>query len=227
MKKLLSLLLFVSLFSFSSCSSESEHIHNYSEWETTKNATCTDDGEASRFCSCGDTQIKNIASKGHDWKNATCESAKTCKVCKIIEGEALGHYYIGLECVRCGNENQPNVSVEIECPETLAYYYGYSGENQSKCTITNISYQFNNANIGFSLDITYDITKTYDVDGAFGNTPIRFKYILYGSDGSIAVSGDDFDYNIVVGQKKSGQTISLKLSSIDSSYRIVFMNYRL
>ena len=35
----------------------------------------------------------------HDWKDATCEEPKTCKVCGKTEGEALGHEYTDATCV--------------------------------------------------------------------------------------------------------------------------------
>ena len=44
----------------------------------------------------------------HTWTDATCESPKTCSVCKITEGEALGHDYIDATteapktCKNCG-----------------------------------------------------------------------------------------------------------------------------
>ena len=36
------------------------HTHSFSEWETTKKPTCTTDGEQTRFCDCGENQIKSV-----------------------------------------------------------------------------------------------------------------------------------------------------------------------
>ncbi len=34
-----------------------------------------------------------VAAKGHTWTDATCTAPKTCSVCSVTEGEALGHNY--------------------------------------------------------------------------------------------------------------------------------------
>ena len=43
---------------------------------------------------------------GHDWLQATCSEPKTCSVCYLTSGEALGHSYKNGFCTRCG-EAQP------------------------------------------------------------------------------------------------------------------------
>ena len=37
------------------------------------------------------TKDATIPALGHDWADATCTTPKTCKVCKVTEGDALGH----------------------------------------------------------------------------------------------------------------------------------------
>ena len=65
------------------------------ELKNIKDATCTEKGYT------GDTYCKgcgvklsdgtDIPAAGHDWAAATCTTPKTCKVCKVTEGDALGH----------------------------------------------------------------------------------------------------------------------------------------
>ena len=51
---------------FAACGGEeSEHTHEYGEWITTKNATCTADGTQTRYCSCGEKQTEVIVALGH------------------------------------------------------------------------------------------------------------------------------------------------------------------
>ncbi len=65
------------------------------EVKNAKAATCTEKGYT------GDTHCKGCGVKlsdgtdtpatGHDWAAATCTTPKTCKVCKVTEGNALDH----------------------------------------------------------------------------------------------------------------------------------------
>jgi len=57
-----------------------EHVDANDAWET--------DGENHwHTCACG-TEFDKAA---HDWAEANCTEPKTCKVCALTEGEALGH----------------------------------------------------------------------------------------------------------------------------------------
>ncbi len=80
------------------------HTHAFGEWETTKNATCTEVGELARYCSCGEVQSKPALALGHDEvsheaKAPTCteigwDAYVTCSRCDYTtyaEKAALGH----------------------------------------------------------------------------------------------------------------------------------------
>ena len=89
----------------------SEHTHIFSEWDVTKNPTCTEDGIKVRYCSCGDKQSEMIAALSHTPDTAVIEnkveaSCTTpgsydnvvyCTICgtslnsKHVEVGALGH----------------------------------------------------------------------------------------------------------------------------------------
>lgn len=55
-----------------------------------------------------DTTSSGVCANGHDWKEASCSSPKTCKVCGKLQGAPLGHdwesatCYTPATCTRCG-----------------------------------------------------------------------------------------------------------------------------
>ena len=90
----------VVLMCFASCSMDqpqtppSEHTHNFGEWETSKNATCSSEGEMIRYCSCGESQSKTVSMLAHnevidEAVEASCGKAgltkgKHCSVCDTV-----------------------------------------------------------------------------------------------------------------------------------------------
>lgn len=84
-----------------------EHVHSWDEGKVTKEATCTEAGEKTYTCDCGETKTEEIPALGHDYdegkvtKEATCteagEKTYTCKHdsshTKTEEIPALGHDY--------------------------------------------------------------------------------------------------------------------------------------
>ena len=92
------------------------HEHDFGEWTVTISATCTEEGEEQRTCSCGETETRPIAAKGHteaiDAAVApTCTETgltegKHCSVCNevLVEQEVLQtipHNYVDGVCTRC------------------------------------------------------------------------------------------------------------------------------
>ncbi len=67
--------------------------HSYTS-KVTKAATCTAAGVKTFTCSkCSHSYTESIPATGHTWTAATCTAAKTCSVCKVTDGAALGHNY--------------------------------------------------------------------------------------------------------------------------------------
>ena len=90
MKKhlLIVLMLIVAVLAFSSCG----HEHEWSEWTTTTEVTCTTDGEQKRTCECGEVETKVVVAKGHTAGDAaTCTTTQNCKDCNAVLASALGH----------------------------------------------------------------------------------------------------------------------------------------
>ena len=66
--------------------------HTYGPWHVSKPATCTETGtKISKCTKCGAGGIYVIPKLGHNWKDATCTSAKKCTRCGETKGEKLGH----------------------------------------------------------------------------------------------------------------------------------------
>lgn len=96
MKRILSLILFLSYVCASLTGCGSSHTHKWVE------ASCI----APKHCEeCGQTIGESI---GHDWKDATCTEPKTCSICGETEGSSLGHNWVDATCTepkkcsRCG-----------------------------------------------------------------------------------------------------------------------------
>ena len=54
------------------------HEHEWGEWETTTNATCTAEGSMQRVCECGEKETKSVAALGHTNGEWTIDSEATC-----------------------------------------------------------------------------------------------------------------------------------------------------
>lgn len=92
--------------------------HNY-KVSAQKAPTCTQSGSISYKCAqCYHVYTENIAANGHKYADATCEQAKTCSVCGVTEGNALGHNYADGKCSRCGAAD-PSVPAEITYTVTV------------------------------------------------------------------------------------------------------------
>ena len=66
---------------------EPPHEHEWSDWTVTKEATCTEDGEQTRSCECGETETEVIPALGHDWnEEGTCNN---CGAVKPTESEKI------------------------------------------------------------------------------------------------------------------------------------------
>ncbi len=80
--------------------------HKYDSGKVTKVATCKAAGTKIYKCTVCKTVIKTetISKTSHSYAVATCTKPKTCKVCGVTSGKALGHTYSNnadTSCNRC------------------------------------------------------------------------------------------------------------------------------
>lgn len=82
MKKLLAIVLAAMVccftFTFVACGSE-EHTHSYGAWSITKQANCTQTGERTKSCSCGDVKTETIPAMGHNYVGGVCTDCGATK----------------------------------------------------------------------------------------------------------------------------------------------------
>ena len=107
------LMLVAIVFAVASCTQpEAAHVHEYVE-SVTKEATCTEKGEVTFTCSCGDTYVNETSAKGHNVGDLAAV-APTC----TTEGKTAGK-----GCLDCGmvTEAQSTVAAlghELGAPAT-------------------------------------------------------------------------------------------------------------
>ena len=126
-------LILASLLAVSSCSFEREHtVHTFSEWEITKEPTCTAKGRRERYCECGYSEEERISALGHD-EDVTDALAPTC----ALEGRTRGSV-----CKRCDKvleesetlEKLPHTPVKDEAVPVTCHSDGLTeGEHCSVC----------------------------------------------------------------------------------------------
>ena len=141
-------------FALSACG-EGEHIHDYGEWKTAKQATCTENGTNERFCGCGEKQTQTVEATGHtivveSAVVGTCTTdGKTegqhCSKCNAVLKEstvitATGHQY-----------GEAVITVEASCVRT--------GTKTYTCTADGCGHSYTE---DYSLP-TYTATELYDM----------------------------------------------------------------
>ena len=86
-------LMFAALSGCKGCGKDKDHAHVYGEWTITKEATCTEEGIATRKCAkCDKTESKAVPRKDHDFGELVAGTEKTC------ETDGTLSYY---ECKTC------------------------------------------------------------------------------------------------------------------------------
>ena len=171
-------------------------------------ATCTETGlTAGKHCSvCNTVTVaqEEVAALGHTWKDADCETPKTCTVCKDTEGEATGHNYIEGICEYCESVDPEHyfvVTIEEALEKEDGAKVSVSGTVSSINTVWSDSY--NNISVtitdseGNSLYIYRMNTKVVlgdiiTVKGVMGT--YNGRQIAQGSTAEITGHDSSYDY---------------------------------
>lgn len=96
--------------------------HNYL-LQTEEKPTCTQGGSRYLVCSeCEDVKVEKSPASGHRFNDATCELPKTCMVCQVTEGSALGHSYKDNTCMRCGDKQATDTEPDVNPGVSYQYH---------------------------------------------------------------------------------------------------------
>lgn len=111
MKKvlLLAIALMCCVFCFASCNEETPkpHEHTWGDWQTTKEATCTEKGEEQRKCTgCDKTETQEIAAIGH-----VCEKTEALAATCTEDGNI--EYYTCTECNKIFSDEACTTEVKL------------------------------------------------------------------------------------------------------------------
>ena len=100
-----------------------KHVHKYSDWTVTKEATCSTSGEQTKTCSCGKIKTRRTDLLPHTpGAAATCTEAQNCTVCKsevappkghdrdaiVVEATCTTDGYTSYTCTVCGDSRETN-----------------------------------------------------------------------------------------------------------------------
>ena len=56
---------------------EAPHTHSFSEWTVSTPATCTENGEKVKACTCGEVETEVVLATGHSFENGACKNCHT------------------------------------------------------------------------------------------------------------------------------------------------------
>lgn len=147
-----------------------EHEHEWSEWKTAKEPTCTETGVEERACKCGEKETKEITKLEHvrgDWvidtePTCTSDGAKhlSCTVCSevMVSGSipSLGHtdgeWITDAEatCTTDGSKHQIcsvcNETIKTETIAAIGHNYIFDSLENNGAIGSNVVYKCSNCN---------------------------------------------------------------------------------
>ena len=185
--------------------------HNYGDWETVTEATCTTSGAKERVCAaCNDKQTETISSFGHsygEWitkSEATCENngmqEKTCSTCGNVSTNtipALGHSYslvdtVDSTCTESGTDKYICERCEKEYTKTFSPRHRDT-DDDGFCDFCNEPYVGvldlvfvidSTGSMGDEVSVVKNSIQNYANQLAESNIPYYISLIDFSNDGS-------------------------------------------
>ena len=110
-----------------------EHIHEYSEWQITKNPTCIEDGIEERICSCGETETRTVDALGHNYSDwIIAEPTDTTNGYRYKECSGCDDVYIDLNYII---DSVSYLAFELSEDESYYIVSGVKGFNYNTVVI--------------------------------------------------------------------------------------------
>lgn len=172
------------------------HEHSWSNWKATKTPTCSESGEKTRTCACGEQETEAIEPTGnHKYTSkvtteATCTTAGvktfTCSKCNDTYTESINatniHNYIEevITAPTCTNTGVKSYSCTV-CLDAYTQTIPVSNTHNyvsGKCTDCSI-YDISSFNLATIYNIYDESTDTYNLYACFrdsNNTPIAVNF---------------------------------------------------
>ncbi len=159
--------------------------HSYGAWTTTKAATCTEDGEKTRTCSCGATETQEIPATGHKYTTT------------IVTATTTSQGYTLHKCSVCGYSYKDSYTPKLTST-TLSAVTGFKLGGRAADALRLNWIKNANAN-GYIVEqyksgkwvriakITNNATTTYRVSGLKAGTAYKFRVKAYKMNGKTAI----------------------------------------
>ena len=209
------LLMFGCVMLLSSCDNvanqqtpEKNHTCVFGEWEITKNATCTIEGEKERYCSCGEKEVQSISLTEHievidEALSATCTvdgktEGKHCSVCNTI--------IVAQTTVKAkGHTKVTDKAVAVTCTKTGLT----EGKHCSVCntvtvaqTTVPITHQYSDATCNEPMKCTqcgqtYGLAEGHSFNGSYCSSCGGYLYDIFNytySTGSYLIGDRNYTY---------------------------------
>ena len=180
------------------------HEHQYTG-KVTKEPTCTEEGEKTYTCECGDSYTEKIPATGHNYtetitKEPTCteegEKTYTCENCGDSYTEkipATGHDYVDGICENCGEADpdhhdwKPLWFEVSELPSTKTADALTSGAGKTQSASNNLTITVPE---WYPTDIAYTYDYSYEYSGYTSGSVQCGSFSTYRSSSSSSSSGN-------------------------------------
>ena len=140
MKKIALTTLAVSLILLSMTLVSCFHTHEWSEWQTITDATCTENGSKQRTCECGEVETEVIEATGHTPSEETCKHSQKCLTCNEVLADALEHkdpQWVTVTeptCTKMGSRKQVCSYCDTVLATETIIATGHTGGDEATCT---------------------------------------------------------------------------------------------
>ncbi len=109
-------------------SADEKHTHEYGEWATVVEPTCTEPGEEERSCSCGKTKERSVPALGHTTQSGVCSRC----------GENIGEWEIRNYIDEFENPTgEPYISTKHVLTGTCKDSLGYENDLSAQILVDN------------------------------------------------------------------------------------------